>query len=234
MDGAGTMKIIYTIDGGRRPAPAHERLEISDDGAFTMWRSLSTMSTPPSAVGRFAGSVPADALRQIQQAASEASGAGDLAQPVPPDGAVQVVQLDGATARVGAHAEATGAWGTLLGLLRELLGTLADQPLAVVAVEVAKDASRASLRHLGTVPLVLELAGAVVRVVVWRDGAKAGDWRSGPIGDAKVEASAGWSLELPFDHSLALHAGDKTDVYVTFGADDGGHAVRAQLLHRVE
>jgi hypothetical protein len=39
---------------------------------------------------------------------------------------------------------------------------------------------------------------------------------------------------MPFDHALAPHAGDKTDIYVTFGAVDDGRAVRVQLLHRVE
>lgn len=227
------MTTRYTIDGGRRPAPAHERLVVDDDGSFTMWRSMSTLSSPPSPVGRFGGSLSSEARAGLEAAARAAAESGDLAESPPPDAAIQVVHLDGAAASAGVNSRPGGPWGALFDLLRAELGELAGQPVAAVALEVDAGADQARLRHLGSEPLALDLGGADVRVVIWRDEVKAGDWRSGDLGTGRHTAKPGWTLDLPFDHGLEHRAGDKLDVYVSMRADDGG-AVPLLLFHRVE
>ena len=67
--------------------------------------------------------------------------------------------------------------------------------------------------------------------MIWRGGAKAGDWRSGELGSGRVSAGPGWSLDVPLTHGVERHDGDETHVYVTLHADDGGRAVVVQLLH---
>jgi hypothetical protein len=226
--------ITYRVDGGRRPSPAHERLVVEADGTFTMWRSLATLTTPASPGGRFGGRLTDGVAGRLRDAAAAATAAGDLDAGATPDGAVQQVSLDGATGRAGMHAEVGGPWGDLLGGLQEQLSALAGQPVAAVAVSVEADASAARLRLLGSEPLRLDLGNADVRVVLWHQGTKTGDWRSAPLGAGTVEAESGWSYELPFDHGLERRGEDHLDVYVSLQAADGDRIVPVLLFQRLE
>src|SRR5437763_484187 len=89
-------------------------------------------------------------------------------------------------------------WDALAALLRELLGELTTFPLAAVTVQLA--GAGATLAHLGTEPIELDLSGAQVRAVRWEVGVAVGTWQAEVQGPGSVNAGPGWAYSLPFDH----------------------------------
>ena len=62
---------------------------------------------------------------------------------------------------------------------------------------------------------------------MWKPGwEQGGEWTS-DAADQRVEASAGWSHDLPFGHSLDVGPGDALHVFARFGLLDGEANVAA-------
>ena len=225
------MNVRYRRGGGRRPPPDREVLDIASDGSFTMWRSNGSASYPPSPVGRFSGKLSVEDAGQLETLATAAAAAGDLDVTPPPDAAIERIELEGATARVGHHEEPEGPWGPLAALLRRLLGDLTAQPLAAIALEVAPGAAAARLVHRGTMPLELNLENLEVRAVLWQGYRTQGDWRA-PAGRAfagRVTAGPGLAFDLPFDHGFEVGEGREVVAYATLVALDSGQPVPVSL-----
>jgi len=215
-----TVSIVRS--GGRTAPPDRERLEITGDGEFTMWRSVRS-----PVVGRFAGRLPEGEASRVQSlvaaaAATEIPGGKQM-----PGAATETVTVDGAVLRTGSTGGPDGPWGDLLKALRALLGELTGHPAAAVAIEVGDGGSSASLRHRGDSPVTVDLSDLTVRAVVWGPGwEQRGEWSSAASGE-RASAAPGWSFGLPFDHGLEIGSGDALHVFARFGLVDGEANVAA-------
>ncbi|MEW5988085.1 MAG: hypothetical protein AB1791_15750 [Chloroflexota bacterium] len=227
------MKVHYERSGGRLPPRDREILEISEDGSFTLWRSVGWATHPPTPVGRFAGRLDTETHQALRVAAVAAVAAGDLHLVPKPDAAIETVQVDSAQAKMGTHEEPPGAWGMLMTHLRQLLGELTNQPQAALALEVVDSGRQARLVHLGHEPLRLDFTDLTVRAVLWEGHRKVGDWWAvrgwRPSEGAEVTATAGWSLALPFDHDFVLNEGREVTAFATLAIYDGERRVSASL-----
>jgi len=210
--------IALLRNGGMRKPQFREVLEIDDNGAFRMWRSVSMASALPSPIGRFGGHLPDSRLRELTTAAGQAAADGSRTWVVRPDSPIDRIQADGATATLGIHDAGDGGWAALVALLRPLLQQLTESPVAAIALEVG---GGARLVHKGTTPLQLDLSKLTVRAVHWRDSGSEGQWTSEIASADDVSAGPGWSLELPFDHGFETREGDRVTVSVTFSVRDG-------------
>ena len=228
------MKISYRRTGGWKPPQDNERLDIQDDGIFTMWRSVGWATNPATPVGRFAGRLSEGELTTLQREASSAAQAGDIQIMITPDAPVEAIQVGGAKAVLGANDQPGGAWGPLVEHLRRLLAELTASPRAAVSVQVSDDGKKARLVHLGDEPLRLDLSTLSVRAVLWEDYDRLGDWSAPPraAGDghlSDVRAGPGWSVDLPFSHGFEVRPGSAVVAYVNFVAYDGHEPVAVSL-----
>jgi hypothetical protein len=224
------MTIRYTRSGGRTPPRDREVLEIGDDGAFTLWRSVGSATDPPTPVGSFAGKLEARDRTAITKLADAARQAGDLNIRPKPDSSTETISLDGATARLGALDQPEEPWGPLITRLRELLGELTSKPRAALALEVTPDGTAARLVQQGSDSLELDLTKLTVRAVLWKEYDKRGDWHAKDVSNpGRITADPGWSLDLPFDHGFHIGSGEEVVAYVTCSAFDGDQAILVAL-----
>jgi len=224
--------IGYYRGGGFPPPPDNERLEISDDGTFTLWRSLAAATAPLTPVGRFAGSLEPAVYTALRQAAADAATAGDLELELLPDAARETTRVEGACARMGAWTEPDGPWGVLLKQLRPLLGTLTRFPVAAIDIEVSPDYLTGHLFHLGPEPLRLMLSRFSLTAVCWENGRVVARWMSPDYvfySMSDVTATPGWSLDLPFAHNFHLSPATRVTVYATFDAWDDGSVTTVKV-----
>jgi hypothetical protein len=217
------LTVSITRSGGRTPPPDRERLEVADDGTFTLWRSVRS-----PVVGRFGGRLDDGLSAQVSSLAAAAAAVEPPAGPQVPGAATETITVDGVSLRTGSSNDPPGPWGALVVVLRTWLRELTSSPVAAVGLDVAGDGSSAKLVHRGSEPIGLDLSGLSVRAVVWGPGwEQGGNWSTSVAGDAKVDAGPGWSYDLPFDHGLTVGAGDALHVFATFGLFDGDAAVAA-------
>src|SRR5690242_11482166 len=144
------------------PPPDHEELEIGEEGAFSMWRSIGRATQPPTPVGLFNGRLEAGLYAELREEARAAAQARDLYISPAPDSpleAITIGDIDVHKAYLGIHDDPEGAWGALVDRLRSLLGELTRFPRAALAVEVLEGGHRARLVHRGEEPLRLDLRG---------------------------------------------------------------------------
>ena len=167
--------------------------------------------------------------------------AADVAIQTPHDGATEVVEAAGHSARMGSNEAPPEPWRTLVLALREACDTdaVADP---VAALELRAGTRDAAVAHVGSEPLEVDLASIVVRVVrLDAEGAVLGRWsgREGPAADEDsgqppadwAEAGPGWTKTLPFTHGLELAPGDWLQVWVHASVrEPGDPAVRAVRL----
>lgn len=209
------MTVSITRSGGRGAPPDRERLEIEDDGAFTMWRSVRS-----PVVGRFAGRLPEATLSKVGQLAAAAAAAVVPAVKRIPGAAAETIEVDGATLRAGSTGGPDGPWGELQAALRPLLRELTSSPSAAVALEVGENRASARLAHRGDAPLVVDLSSLTVRSVVWRPGWEQGGEWSSDAADQRVETGPGWAHDLPFGHGLDVGPTDALHVFASLGLLD--------------
>jgi len=218
--------IRFSRAGGMRLPQFHEVLEIDKAGTYRMWRSVSKASALPAPIGRFAGRVAEAQLDALGEAAARAAGVGSGAWLVRPDSPVDTIDVDGAEATLGIHDEGDGAWETLVGLVRPLLKELTASPEAAIALDVD---GGATLVHLGTQPLPVDLSTVELRAVHWRDDEALAEWSATISEPDEVAARPGWRLALPFQHGFDLEADDRLTVGVTFAVHDGDRLVPVGL-----
>lgn len=227
--------VRYSRTGGRLPPRDRERLLVYPDGAFDMWRSISTASLPPSPVGQFRGQLPPALLAELQSHVASAARAGDMQVIPPPDAAIDCIQIPAAQATMGQHEEPEGSWGLLVSFLRSALGSLTDQPQAAVLLQVAPDGQSARLAHAGSAPLTLALNALSVRAVLWRGRKKEGDWyapKDPGLPSDPITAQPGWVFDLPFGHGFSMQPEHVVAAYVTLTLYDAGQPVPVSLEAR--
>ena len=212
--------------GGMRMPQFREVLEVGDDGAFRMWRSVSMASALPSPIGRFAGQLPDDRRRELFTATGQAAGEGSRKWNIRPDSPIDQIEADGATATLGIHDSGDGGWATLAGLVRPMLKELTESPIAAIALEI-DDGTR--LVHKGTKALRLDFSKLTVRAFHWRGSGTEAQWTSVAKSADVVSAGPGWRLDLPFDHGFAIEEGDRVTVTVTFSVWDEDRLVAVGL-----
>ena len=194
------------------PPPDWEILQVGDDGAFLMWRSVNS-----PVVGRFGGTLAPAVVDQLRAESAAAAATGDLAQMPPADSAIERIATDKAKASLGHPDEVGGPWGTFISHVRKLLDELTNSPVAAIGLQVAPNASSARLQHLGENPVLIDLSRLSVRAVLWGPGYdKLDDWRSEPTQRKSDEASGKWSFVLPFDHGFEVGKRQVVHVYCTF------------------
>lgn len=226
------MNINYHRRGGRKPPRDNEQLEIDENGNFTLWRSVGWATTPPTPVGHFAGQLPAAEHDALCQQATVAAADGNFKATPKPDAAIETIKVDDAQARMGNHEKPAGPWGDLADHLRQLLVDLTERPKAALSLELDKGGKTARLVHLGSDSLRLDLSDLTVRAVLWEGQRKAGDW-SAPADKNKgkdTNASAGWSLDLPFAHGFDLGGNKEVVAYVTLTLYKGNQRIPVSLL----
>jgi hypothetical protein len=209
--------------GGREPPPDRERLQVEDDGSFTLWRSNWS-----PVVGRFGGRLADSELEGLREDITAAAATGSSSLTPYPDAAIDIVEAGGASAMAGQHQVIEGPWGDLFARLRRLLGALTDQPVAAIAVE--RNGLAARLVHRGGETLDLDLQGLWVRVVQWdKEYTKVGDWSARHPGKA-LAAGPGWALDLPSDHGLTEREDAVLHTYVGLAAMDDALRVDMQIV----
>jgi hypothetical protein len=219
--------IALRRSGGLRLPRLHEVLEIAPDGAFSMWRSVSTATPLPAPIGRFGGRVSDPQLQALTEAAQRAAAEGSRKWRVIPDSPVDRFEVQGAEAILGMRDAGEGAWRELIGLVRPLLDELTSAPLAAIALHL--DAG-ATLVHQGTEPLRLDLSDLAMRANQRREGLSEATW-SAPraVEYGEVVATPEWRLELPFEHGFEVRSGDRVTADVTFAAHDGKELIPVSL-----
>ena len=188
--------------GGAFP-PDLELLAVEADGSFRLWRTIAEASRPPSPVGAFGGTVPPALLERL----SALTPAEDVTLPLPADAATLEVEVGGHRLQGPDDARPTGAWAEVVEVVGALLGSLTDQPVAAVALEVEPDGSSAALHHRGPHGLWLSLARVGVLVTTWKAPGEVADqwrWDGDLTGDAPPDDATGWTIPLPFDHGLTI------------------------------
>jgi hypothetical protein len=211
--------ISLSRTGGFRPPRFREVLNISDDGTFTMWRSVGMASDPATPIGKFAGRLSEAQRSQLEDASKRASVEGSRTWTISPDSPVDRLDVDGVNATLGIHDAGDGAWAALIQVVRPLLADLTRAPLAAIGLEDA------ALVHQGTDALRLDLSDLAVRAVHWRESNSLGTWSAQVPGSGEVEAKPGWRQPVPLDHGFALQPGDRLAVRATFAAFDGEESV---------
>lgn len=222
------MQIRYTRTGGLKPPRDREVLEIGADGSFTLWRSIAAATQPATAIGSFAGKAPEYAA--LLRLAKAAAAAGELSIRPAPDSPVESIQVGDVKARLGIYDQPEAPWGPFIERMRMLLGELTSMPRAALALELDQDGMAARLVQHGSDPLTLDLSDLTVRAVLWEGSNKQGDWWArGAAGPQSVEATPGWTYELPFGHGFTIGAQQRVAAYVTCAAFDGTKKVPVAL-----
>jgi hypothetical protein len=211
--------IRYLRQGGLMPAPQHEVLQIEEDGRFTMWRSVSIASKPPSArIGRFAGTLRPEQAAAVSEAARTVPLPGDDRPLPPPDSVVETLELPSSSLRVGVHDRIDGPWAALRDLLRSLLGELTAFPAAAIRLDIGDARSVARLVHEGDESILLDLHDLALGVFVWEDDSITDRWSMSRAAQTEITASPGWTIDLPLSHGFEVKRGQQLEVHATFAA----------------
>jgi hypothetical protein len=218
--------IALRRSGGMRLLQLHEVLEIAPDGAFSMWRSVSTATPQPAPIGRFGGRLADAQVQALSEAAKRATAEGARKWRVIPDSPVDRFEVDGAEATLGMRDAGEGAWQELIALVRPLLDELTRAPRAAIALQLD---GGATLVHQGTEPLRLDLSELAVHAHQRGESRSEGTWSAPRADHGEVVAQPGWRLELPFEHGFEVRSGDRITADVTFAAHDGEHLIPVSL-----
>jgi hypothetical protein len=222
--------ITYQRTGGFIPPHNNEKLQIEDDGTFSLWRSAATASIPPSPVGSFAGSLEPALHARIQAAAQAAAAAGNLTVRPKPGSVMESIALAHAKASLGIHDQPDGPWGTLIGLLRPLLGDLTRFPRAALALEVLDGGRAARLVRRGPEAMRLDLSHLKIEAILWRGDAIESRWSApAQAADASLAAGTDWTMDLPFQHGFTAGPGSRVAAHASLNAFDGEKSVPVAL-----
>lgn len=184
--------VHYERKGGRAPSQ-YEQLDISEDGAFRLWRTAGS-----DRVGAFAGTLD-DAERAAL--AAEVAAADPEAAPPParrPHALTEYLGAGTTTAVFDPYDEPAGPWGTLLTRLRRLLDELTAAPRAALEAAVDGDAHALTLRRLGDAPLHVDFDDGGVTVEVFgADQQLERTWQAPPLEDGPLERAPGVEVRVP-------------------------------------
>ncbi len=229
-----TVIATYSRTGGRLPED-DERLEIDDDGA---WRLRRTMGGPR--VGTFAGHLGDGRRRELDAALASAA---DAPPPKPTrvarDAAREAVRAGEAVVDLAAGRDVNGPWRPLLGLLRTWSEALATPDDAEAALELRLEPDGPVLARLGaaelrTWPATLHVeayARDADGVVVERASAGPGVEPEGPRGEV-LTTTAGWTLAPELPRAVAEPAGGTQEAWAWLDVAGPDGPVRVRLVAR--
>lgn len=218
MGEASETLVKYRRTGGRPPSD-DEALDVAADGSFTARRTVAG-----ARVGTFAGGLASGRAEGLREAVDAVRGASNLQVATPLDGATEVIEAAGHTAKMGSNERPTGPWKALVEAVRATLDeAVTADPLA--AIELTATSRVATLAHAGSAPVEIDLGSVTLRVVRidaaglvlgrWQGRLQdAGDEDAGELPPAWISAVAGWRADLPFAHGLELAGGDWLQVWV--------------------
>jgi len=214
--------------GGHGVPPDSESLSVDDDGTFHLWRSVGA-----PAAGRFEGVVDRAVRDALAAAAYAAAAAGDFTIPDMPGAPTETVIVADRRADVSGGVEVSGAWGGVIGQLRDLAEELVTMPAAALGIRVMAGGRSCRLDHLGSDPVTIDTASLRLDAHLWRGWFEpAGSW-SAPVpvldGGQHLEIGPGWSAELPFDHGLDLGPGMTLHAAVDVRITVAGNPIAAGL-----
>jgi hypothetical protein len=228
VEGGATVILRYHLADSRQ-VPAHaEMVEVTDDGAISGWRTVST-----TGVGWFAGVLPEDELADLDSAVSAVDGQAPPAGLAAPGSPTETMELGESDPISVAHVVDSDpeAWVRLVAVARRLLERLTDFPRAAVGMSLPA-ADRARLEHLGTDPLELDLATIAVRATAWRGYYEpAGDWTGAVAGPERVEAGPGWTHDLDLGLEYEPSAEVTLHVSASFAIVAGDRSVPVRVSH---
>ncbi len=227
-----TVVASYQRTGGRPPED-DEWLEIHDDGA---WNLRRTMGGPR--VGTFAGLLDDERRRELGDALASATGAHPPeAELAARDAAREAVRAGDGAIDLAAGRDVDGPWRPLLELLRTWSEALATADDAEAALELRLEPDGPVLARLGTAelrmwPATLHLeayARDADGVVVDRASAGPGVEPEGPRGEV-LTTTAGWTLapELPRAVAAPESGAFEAWAWLDIAGPDG--RVRARLV----
>ena len=206
------LRLVVT-DGSRRPAVA-ESVEVSADGAISGWRSVSD-----GGVGWFAGTLQPAELADLQ-ALIESDRSATPTSPPPPDSGQEMLELPTGPIAIA------GVDSPLAIAARELLTRLTDFPQAAIAVSHPSP-TVARLSHRGTDPIRIDLSAVEWRETAWRGYYEsAGDWSGVAAGPPDVEATPGWTFDIPIVPTDAV-----VHLTATFAILNGPNRISVQAKH---
>jgi hypothetical protein len=216
-------------------------VEVDDDDQARSWQ------TSGGTVGRFSRALlPKErtALRRAITAAKKAVAEGGQPNATDrvwkPEGSTEQLSADGLPAlELDPHEDPPKGFGSLLRVLRTLLGDLVDSPVAAIALEVDGTPPRARLRHVGPEAVDVRLGSLSVEAHLFDEGDAIVDSAAlrvdGPAQAAEV--GSGWSFGLSDNLGIAAPTkGQFLVVSVELELDANGDGVlrRARLSRIIE
>jgi hypothetical protein len=222
----------YSRTGGRPPED-DEHLEIDDDGA---WRLRRTMGGPR--IGTFAGRLADDARAELGAAlAGTAADAGPVPERTPPDAARERVVAGKTSIGLAAGRDVAGAWGPLVELLRGWSDDLASADDAEAALELRLDDDGPLVTRLGAGDLRAWPASLHVDLYARdADGLVTGHAAAGPgvepetsRGEAVV-TGPGWTMAAPLPRVVDAPEGGTLQAWAWLDVDAPDGPVRARLV----
>jgi hypothetical protein len=179
-------------------------LTVDDDGV------AHSTSSGGTAVGRFARGLTQDERDGIRRglaqateandadAAGSESDASELAAPVRPGATTEHLLADGLDVSYPAGDEPPEPYRELVHTLRAVRDDLAESAVAAIVLDVDGPPYRSRLRHVGTEPITVRMAGLTMTITRYR-----GDYTIVDTAEEPVEADfdgpigRGWELPLP-------------------------------------
>lgn len=232
-----TVLASYLRAGGLPPAD-DERLEIDEDGGWTLWR---TMGGP--LVGAFAGGLDTGRCRRLEAAVDAVAGndAGAVGSRAsrrpPPDGAQESFTAGERRLDLAASEPPPGDWASLVRMLRDWSTSLAVPAGAAAALELRVDDDLPVLERHGTDHLVVW--PATLRVEVYArdgDGIVLGRVTAGAEPDEAVDrgepltTGPGWSLDVDVPRLPVVPDGGRLEAWVWLDVAGPDGPVRVRLV----
>lgn len=215
----------YRRQGGRPPQD-YEALTVRADRMFDLWRTIN-WSAGPSPVGRFGGQLDDRRAGDLRDAVDACAGARPVSLAPPAGASVERFAIGSRSASWSDDATPPQPWQTLAELVRRLVDTLTDSPVAALALR--QEDGAVSLVRQGDAGLEVDLSAAVVRAIRWENGVAAERWTADLDGPRSVDTDAGWECPLPFDHPFA--AGSVVTAHVSDVAAFDGQFWRSCSLY---
>jgi hypothetical protein len=216
-------------------------VEVDDDGQARSWQ------TSGGSVGRFARALLPDERTALKRAITTAKKA--VAEGGQPNAADRVWKPDGSTEHLSAdglpaleldpHEDPPKGIGSLVRVLRTLMGSLVDSPVAAIALEVDGTPLRARLRHVGPEAIDVRLGTLSVEAHLFDEDSAIVDSAALSVDGPTQAAEVGdrWSLDLGDDLGIAAPTKGQflvVSVELELDADGDGVLRRARLSRMME
>jgi hypothetical protein len=217
--------VSYSRSGGPSPGEA-EQLTIATTGDYELRRTVGG-----TRVGSFAGTLdPAD-LATLRRMVDAVEGSVGSSAAVAPESVTERVTAGDRTAEVSDPAGVPAPWQDLLERLRSDVDTLVTSPVGGLELVVQASPPRASVGHIGTVPVELVGGSLAADVTVVDAAGLARDTWTTTVALDESDVPPGWTRDLGLEAAgFELAAGEGLDVTVELGLRGPDGVVRTALM----